>query len=322
MKVYWDRNDDERSKAQLRSLRKSRYGISPDDRVCSFHSAVYMGNKLMPHEGSIVSRDGKQLSFSVMGLTDERLKSCLVEMADFGANWLSLRPSIALLLAEAIERHNLPIPPTLRYVELTGELLLDEHRRIIQGVFQVELAFLCSSGETNPIAFECKHKSLHVLDDDVAVEIVKGGHPVIGEVGGIHVTSLRNHAMPLIRFETGDIGLLLDTVCRCGEKTPTLKLVDSHPCEFFVSEAGQRISGASMESIIEHTNESMSRAIRKFRITQKAPGEFDVELALKPAYVNWQESVKQEFLANVSEPGLKLAKWDFVYAEGSRNMRG
>lgn len=315
MKVFWDHNDDARSKAFLENRRNAWYGIAPSARVCSFYGVRYIGNKLAPHEDQVLSRNGQHLAFSQARLTDEKLKDCLAVMDRFGVKWLYLRPSIAILLAEAVKRHRVPIPQSLQYIELTDELLQEEHRKFIQEVFQVELAYRYSIGEANAIAFECKHKTLHVLEDNVVVEVVKDGKPVIGEVGDICLTSLTNYAMPLLRFETGDVGVLAETACPCGEKTSVLQLIDGHSSKFVVSKTGQKMSSGVLNSIVEQTNEFMSRGIRQFRITQEAPDVFDVRLSLKPAYVNWQESIKEEFLANITEPGLLEATWNFTFTE-------
>jgi len=320
MKAYWNSDDDILSKELVDKLRSKWHGIEPTAKMCSFHGTLYRGNMLIPNEDRIVSEQGKHLSFSVVNLTDERIENCFADMADFGVVWLTLSPSVAIILAEAVKRCQIQIPPKLRYIELTDEFVNEEHRRDIKDAFQLEPVYLYRAGETNPIAFECRYKSLHVLEDLVVVETIKDGSPVFAERGNIHVTSLTNKAMPLIRYEIGDIGRLTNIPCRCGEETSMLDLSSGYPCQFYLSDSLQKISGTVMISIIEQTNEHMSRPISKFRITQVQPGEFDVELTLKPAYENWQESIKTEFLANILDSALLQARWNFSFNISNSHM--
>ena len=183
LKVYRDYNHDDISNKTLWNLKRSRYGITPSDRVCSFYGSRYIGNRLVPHQSRVLTRDGRHLAFSILELTEDRLKECLDEMTEFGVDWLCIEPSTAVLLAETINRHQLPVPQSLRYVELIRELLQDDHRRLLLETLQADLAYLYSTGEIHAIAFECRHKSLHLLEDNVVVEVIRDGKPVIGEVG-------------------------------------------------------------------------------------------------------------------------------------------
>jgi phenylacetate-CoA ligase len=67
------------------------------------------------------------------------------------------------------------------------------------------------------VAGECDAGSLHVYADHVHVEIYDGDVPANpGAFGDIVLTSLRNRAMPLVRYRVGDRGRLLADRCRCG----------------------------------------------------------------------------------------------------------
>ena len=315
LKVYWDKNDDVRSRAYLWNLRKIRYGVMPSMRSCSFFGSRYEGNKLADRTNSFIVEEGQHLAFPIYGLSQSRLREYLEAMVEFDINWLRLHPSVAMLLMETVKRDKLPLPPNLRFIELSGEMLYDDNRKFIQDVFQTSIANLYFTAETNAIAYECTKNSLHVLEDNVIVEIIKDGKPVIGELGDIHVTSLTNYAMPFIRFHTCDVGILTESSCPCGEKAPVLQLLRGRPCEYVHSLDGQKISGRVLASIVEHTNEFMSRAICQYCFTQKDLGTLNVHLKLKPAYVNWRDSIAQALLANASEMGLNRTRWNFTFSE-------
>ena len=314
MKFYWDSNDNNKSLSYLQDIRHKRYGITPTMRVCSFYGTRYVGNKLVPHESQVIDYNRQHLAFSYFNLTDEKIKKIITEIDAFSPVWLSLRPSIALLFADTIKRLQLAVPRSLRYIELSGEFLSEAHRSYLQDVFRnVTITYLYSMDETNAIAFECSHKSLHVLCENVFVEIIKEGKSVTEEIGNVQITSLTNYAMPLIRYATEDIGILTNKKCLCGERTPVIEILESHPCKFYVTKNKNKISNCVMESIIEYTNESMLRTISRFSLEQVEPDTFNIELYLKPTYIKWKNSIKQEFLDNVIESRLLQSKWNFAF---------
>jgi phenylacetate-CoA ligase len=70
------------------------------------------------------------------------------------------------------------------------------------------------------VAFECPERDgLHIWHDSYLVEIINpktGERLSDGERGELVVTPLVKEAMPLIRYRTGDITMLMEEGCLCG----------------------------------------------------------------------------------------------------------
>ena len=70
------------------------------------------------------------------------------------------------------------------------------------------------------VAFECQEQNgLHIWHDSYLVEIIdpKTGETLeAGEKGELVVTPLVKEAMPLLRYRTGDITMLMEDECPCG----------------------------------------------------------------------------------------------------------
>ena len=84
----------------------------------------------------------------------------------------------------------------------------DELRALVKEVFGAVIVNRYSSVEFNLIAMQCPFENhLHVVAPNVIVEIVRpDGVPCqIGEPGQLLITSLQNFAMPLFRYQQGDI---------------------------------------------------------------------------------------------------------------------
>ena len=82
-----------------------------------------------------------------------------------------------------------------------------------------------SSGETGPIAFECRHHQgyYHVAHTNVIVECDQRLTTTFdGEtVGRLLITHLHSYATPIIRYDIGDFGKLHEQ-CPCGHNGPTI----------------------------------------------------------------------------------------------------
>jgi phenylacetate-CoA ligase len=67
------------------------------------------------------------------------------------------------------------------------------------------------------------------------VEILKDGkHAEPGIVGNIVLTDLRNSAMPLIRFQMSDKGVLINEKCNCGRTFSLMKPYAGRSSEYII----------------------------------------------------------------------------------------
>jgi phenylacetate-CoA ligase len=92
-----------------------------------------------------------------------------------------------------------------------GEALPKTTREKLKKVLCCNIVSLYSNQENGMLALECvENKEFHVNSASYHVELLKMDmdEPVsVGEPGRIVVTDLFNHAMPLIRYDTGDIAV-------------------------------------------------------------------------------------------------------------------
>jgi len=122
-------------------------------------------------------------------------------------------------------------PKGVRGLICIGEPLRDEWMRStalteeIERLWQAPAFSTYSSSEIVTSFCECAaQQGGHAAPDLGIVEIVdKRGNPLpVGETGEIVVTPLGVEGMPVLRFQTGDIGYLIDAPCTCGRKTVRL----------------------------------------------------------------------------------------------------
>jgi len=118
------------------------------------------------------------------------------------------------------------------------------------------------------IAAECSHKKgLHIFADSVKVEIVdlKGQLVGNGLHGNITLTNLDEYAFPLIRYENGDQGRILDDKCSCGMSLPLMDKVKGRISDNIYLPNGMILSGEYLTTIFDnHTD-----YVKQFQVIQK-----------------------------------------------------
>jgi len=148
----------------------------------------------------------------------------------------------------------------------TAELLDPNTRELINSAFEVELVDLFGCIEVNRTAWECpEHCGYHLDIDSVITEFIQDGENVsAGEKGNIVYTCLYNYAMPLIRYEVGDVGVPTDELCSCGRGLPLMKSVEGRCDDFVVLPSGKMISPIILALVMKH-----SHGILEYQIVQE-----------------------------------------------------
>jgi len=163
-------------------------------------------------------------------------------------------PSQLNLIARHVKQQSIAeIKP--RTIFTTAELLDNNTRKLINSVFNLELVDLFGCIEVNRTAWECpEHQGYHLDIDSVVTEFVKDGENVAaGERGNIVHTCLFNYAMPLIRYEVGDVGVPSDELCTCGRGLPMMKCVEGRADDFISLPSGKIISPIVLALVMKHS---------------------------------------------------------------------
>jgi phenylacetate-CoA ligase len=197
-----------------------------------------------------------------------RLRNALLERASY-LDTLHLTEQTLEAFAKDLRRH----PPSLLFGHAHSLFLLAQYlkdrgrgdirprgiistamvlhawqRRLIEAVFACPVTNRYGCEEVSLIACECeRHDGLHINSDGVYVEILNGGRPAApGEAGHIVVTDLTNQAMPLIRYQVGDMAVSSGRRCPCGRGLPLLESIEGREADYVVTARGELISGISL----------------------------------------------------------------------------
>jgi phenylacetate-CoA ligase len=128
-------------------------------------------------------------------------------------------------------------------------VLHDWERQEIERVFNCPVTNRYGCEEVSLIACQCeRHCGLHINSDGVYVEILRAdGSPAApGEAGAVVVTDLTNQAMPILRYQIGDMAVLASEPCACGRGLPLLERVEGRIADYVTTPSGQLVSGISL----------------------------------------------------------------------------
>jgi len=67
------------------------------------------------------------------------------------------------------------MPSTLTHIETVGELLAPSLKKTVIDYFGVSVANMYGSEEMNGIAYECPYNQMHILDDNIKLEVEANG---------------------------------------------------------------------------------------------------------------------------------------------------
>jgi phenylacetate-CoA ligase len=146
-------------------------------------------------------------------------------------------------VAREVDRQGLrTIRPRLVYS--LGSLLSDNDRALIEYAFGAPVFDFYGSTEFGCMGWECpSHEGFHLNIDTTVFEFIKEGRPAKpGEMAHIVCTSLYSRAMPFIRYDTGDVGVLGPEPCSCGRGLPLMTELNGRADDFFLRPDGSSVS--------------------------------------------------------------------------------
>ena len=182
-------------------------------------------------------------------------------LEDMGATCFCATASMALLLAEEVERSGIIDRIKLRTIIFGSEPCSDKMRATFESGLRLEGSYDIG-GMTEMYgpgsSIECRaRRGLHYWPDLFYMEIVNPGTlepAATGEMGELVVTSLCKEAAPLIRYRTRDITRLLPGVCACGLNLPRHDRIRARSDDMFILR-GVNIYPGQIMDVLAHFSE-------------------------------------------------------------------
>ena len=153
-------------------------------------------------------------------LTDTAMWAAFEKMNQDQPQTILAYPSSLYQFAKFIFENSLTPPCKFKGIISSAEMLHPHYRTLAETVFKTKVYNRYGSREVGLIAMECAEGRMHINCRDLYLEI--DSPDPYTEPGEILITQLNNYAMPFIRYRIGDVGLLSDERCPCGNDLPIL----------------------------------------------------------------------------------------------------
>ncbi len=189
----------------------------------------------------------RKIFFDAFSLDEKRIISYIEQLRRLKTKFINAYSSAIYLIALYMEKRNISdIRPTA--ILTSVDVLFDYQRKTIEKVFGCEVFDYYSGRDTSLQAGECpEHSGYHLSSENAIVEFIKNGNNVAaGEKGRIIITDLSVYAMPFIRYDIGDMGILSDERCPCGRGLPLMKSLEGRVSDQLRRTDGGYITGACL----------------------------------------------------------------------------
>lgn len=301
--VYWDYKDWYASNMSLWRKRLQWYRIHPTYRYVIFTLNAF--NVRFDRTIRYVNNYDNILSVNISLLHDEAAyKDVISIINEFNPVWLYIQPFVLNKIINISVKYNLQKPSALKYIESVGELLPNDLRRRAIEFFGVPLANMYGSEEMNGIAYECPNHCMHILDDNVLIEVNNEKGLYSQGEGEAIITNLNNMAMPLIRYNQNDkIKVNNTTSCECGCESRTVDLIFGRSRESFLLGNVEINSYLLVEVMTEVNNQFNDIIIFYNYIYDQLSGiltcNIELEESRKDWFINVKKSIEEVFQKKV-----------------------
>jgi phenylacetate-CoA ligase len=164
-------------------------------------------------------------------------------VVEFQADFVAMFPSTLDAFTTCCRRHDRALPH-LRQVLTIGETLSASVRAAAEDLFGVTVADCYSSEEFGSIALSCPEGGglYHVMSESVLAEVLdqRGLRCESGQIGRVTITALHNYAMPLVRYDIGDVAEVAGP-CSCGRGLPAWRRILGRERNLIVMPDGTRV---------------------------------------------------------------------------------
>jgi phenylacetate-CoA ligase len=144
--------------------------------------------------------------------------------------------------AQFLQSKGLPMHKSgIGAVLVTGESLFSYQREVIGETLNCHVYVQYGAEEFGPLAYECPEGGLHIIAENVYIEVEKQNEN--DGKGNLIITGLKNYVMPLIRYRLGDVGIFSNAECRCGRGLPIIGEISGRSVDFVRTSDGRIIHG-------------------------------------------------------------------------------
>jgi phenylacetate-CoA ligase len=194
-----------------------------------------------------------------------------------------------------------PVELSLKYLSTVGETVSEELLDVAQARFGCKLYDAYGAVETGIIAAKCaKCGDYHPAEGHMAVEILRNdGLPVRpGETGNVVVTPLFNSAMPLIRYNIGDLATLSNKKCTISKMS--IARIEGREVHLFKTASGRRFTPRFPPALLTRLG------LKQYKLIQTAIDEIEFHYVPVETGTRIEQEFAQKLVDEYLDPSLSV----------------
>jgi len=255
----------------------------------------------------------KALVLSAYHLKGENIPHYIQKLREFQPVSIQAYPSVLTILAKYMKNKNTSPINSIKVILCGSENLFPYQRKLFEEVFQCRVFSWYGQGENVCLAANCEFSNnYHIFSEYGFTELIdEEGNPVEeeDERGEIVSTGFNNYALPLIRYRTGDIGVMTKDQCNCRRCYSLLKRIDGRKQDYIVTSDGRLISATAL--IFGQHFDAFSR-IERMQLVQVQKGDVTVKIVKYPDYARKDEEEIRAKMIDCVGSNLRI---NFSYVE-------
>jgi len=263
---------------------RHRFDIDINDEFVVFAGRNIVPLKQMSPPFWRRNRPMHQRYVSIHHMTRSNMPALLRYLQDRQVEYYSGYPSAVYLVALHMLEHNITLHHPPRATVLGAETLLPHQRRAMEQAFGCVVTDQYGASEQCGNISDCEQRHYHVDMEFGAVEFLPlAGMPC--NVRRIVCTGFWNLAMPLIRYDIGDVATLPQepVECACGRQSPIVEKIDGRIESYIVTPDGRQ--AGRLDFLFKD-----SKQIEEAQLVQEKIESVTVKIARAPGYSRRDEA--------------------------------
>ncbi len=201
--------------------------------------------------------------------------------------------AFAAIAAHCKQCGDSPADFALKGVTTIAEPLSESDREVVETAFGCPTRSRYALEELGIVAQECLSRKQHHLNEaSLVIELLDLANDVPaapGRPGRVVVTDLWSHAMPLIRYDVGDVAIMAEQ-CSCGRAGPVFARIEGRVVETVYDAEGNRLSPFAINSRLQDLDD-----VIQFQFVQHEARSYTLRLCVLPAFAG-EETIRSRLM--------------------------
>ena len=199
--------------------------------------------------------------------------------------------------ANKLNENNISL--SLNKIFVTAEGIYDYQKEIICKVFNCSVVSEYGAAEMGILTFECIQGNNHVVEENVYLELLNFEKE--NNLKKIIITDLYNYAMPLLRYDSGDLTAgYLNEECKCGQNTKILQNIVGRQYDMIRLSNGKIIHGEMINYLVKEVTLKDASYGFIHQFVQNTFNDFSLYLAAPHVSLEKQQIIRTEFIKGFS----------------------